>query len=159
MTDAGTLKHEWVAVFILGFSITVGLWQVLLTASHEAERPASHWDNPAFDQLAKALGSVESAVFLTDEEGRPTANGRIHSCQFAIIPARLIVKTDWDSFFAEMDRGAWCIYDAANPKSIDKARAQLEAWSIDSKRTMSFQRFGPNLALFRSRPKVTEDNR
>lgn len=124
--------------------------QMNTTVAAEKERPAPHWDAPGFEDAALVIGDAKEVVFVTDELGRPTANGRIHSCQFAIIPANLIVKHTRLEVLAAFEKGTWCIIDAVLPASVDRTEQEVRQWATDKKRVVVFQRLSPRLALFRA---------
>lgn len=152
MTDQNQKYENPLVIGILLVTAILGLFQMFHTVRAEFSRPAPHWANPHFNALASHLQQEDSVIFMTDEEGLKDANGRIHICQYAIIPTKLDVKRDWPSAFEKLDSGSWCICDAASPASIDDVEERITAWSEKDGRILTFKRFGKKLALFRSLP-------
>ncbi len=159
MTDQDQKNENPLVLGLLIIATVFGLLQMFQTVKAEFSRPMPHWANPYFDDLAKHLEQEDSVIFMTDEEGFKDANGRIHTCQYAIIPTRLDVKTDWPSAFKKLDSGSWCICDAAFASSIDDAERKITVWSEKDGRILTFKRFGDKLALFRSLPPTRDKSK
>ncbi|MFT7619961.1 MAG: hypothetical protein ACI97A_003618 [Planctomycetota bacterium] len=150
MTNRTSTRSEYLVTALLVVAGILSAIQLFRTVDDELDRPIAHWGQPGFSRVSKILGEAEEVVFVTDEIGRRSANGRLNSCQFAAIPARLLVKHTRLEVLAEFEKGKWCIIDVHIPASIDQTEMEARTWAEQKGRKLIFERLSPKLAVFRS---------